>query len=287
MGEKKIAFVSGLLLILFLFGGCGRQELTENDIKTTDIYSSLETKYSQLERKYEKLREQKGKEEEPSEDAELYFKKMKRSTFYKVRYSDNATGRYEISDSSSLCKWLKKQLVRGIVETNQNAEEWKNEQTAIYQYTLYNEDNSVCQCQVYDGDYVVFDDLPDTIYYVAQVSRLGDGCLGREESKQVIKRSLVTRLYDSQLLFEDGELKSLADCRKLVIAFEQCKGKLCSKKPADVEAGSTREYIFKCDGDTYVMEVYQNCFSITENGGDVTWYQSEGEEVKQFLKTLN
>ena len=287
MGKKKIAIMVSILLLLILAGGCGERELTKGDITATEFYQDLETKYSQLERKYEKLKEQVPSEEEPSVDADVYFKKMKRSTFYKVRYSDNNTGKYEISDSASLCKWLKNQLVKGIVETNQNAEEWRNEQAALYQYTLYNEDNSICQCQVYDGDYIVFDDLPDVVYYVAQVSRIGDGCLGRGEAKDVIKRSLVVRLYDSQLLFENGEVKSVADCEELAIAFEKYKGKIASNKPQDVEAGSQREYIFKCDGDTYVMEVYQSCFSITKNGGDITWYQSDKELVQQFLKTLD
>lgn len=287
MLKKKIKIVFSIFFLIFLTGGCGQRELTEGDIKATDYYQDLEAKYSQLERKHEKLKEQLPSKEELPEDAENYFKRMKRSTFYKVRYSDNSNGKYEISDNAALCKWLKKQMVKGILETNQNAEEWMNEQTALYQYTLYNEDNSICQCQVYAGDYVVFDDLPDAVYYVAQVSRIGDGCFGRGDAKRVIKRSVVARLYDSQLLFENGEVKSMDDSQRLAVAFEECKGKIASKKPQDVEAGSQREYIFKCDGDTYVMEVYQSCFSITLNGGGVTWYQSDKELVQQFLKTLD
>lgn len=287
MGKKKIAVAFGMLLLLFLVGGCGQRELTKADIKGTEYYQDLEAKYSQLERKYEKLKEEISSGEELPEDAETYIKSIKRSTFHKVRYSENSTGNYEISDNVSLCNWLKKQLVRGIVETNQNAEEWKNEQAALYQYTLYNEDNSICQCHVYDGDYVVFDALPDTVYYVAQVSRIGDGCFGRDDGRKTIKRSLVARLYDSQLMFENGEVKSIAESKELAVAFEKCKGKIASKKPSDVEAGSKKEYIFKCDGDTYMMEVYESCFSITQNGGDVTWYQSEKELVQQFIKTLD
>lgn len=287
MGKKKFTVGFSILLLVFLVGGCGQRELTKADIKGTEFYQDLEAKYSQLERKYEKLKERTPSEEELSEDADTYFKSIKRSSFLKVRYSENSSGSYEISDNVSLCNWLKKQLVRGIVETNQNAEEWRNEQTALYQYTLYNEDNSICQCQVYDGDYVVFDALPDTVFYVAQVSRIGDGCFGRGDERKTIKRSLVARLYDSQLMFENGEVKSIAECRELAVAFEKYKGKIASKKPSHVEAVSKKEYIFKCDGDTYMMEVYESCFSITQNGGDVTWYQSEKDLVKQFLNTLD
>ena len=54
------------------------------------------------------------------------------------------------------------------------------------------------------------------------------------------------------------------EIRTLALSFQENKGTESESKPADVEGASKREYIFRCDGDTFVMEVYTKCFSITK-----------------------
>lgn len=281
-------------ILVFLFcifvvtvTGC-EKELTESDIKETDTYQELETAYNQLQRKYEKVIGTKADTttEEAAVDVASYLKHLKRSNFIKVRYTYNHNSRYEISDNVSLCKWLKEQLGKAVLETNLNGEEFQTEQTALYSYTLYNEDNSICQCQVYEGDYVVFSELPDSVYYVAGACRLGDASFVREEIPK-IQRSFKLQFYQSQLAYMNDKLLSIADTKKVGAAFADMDLKRVAAKPSDVEASSAREYIFKCDGITYVMEVYTAYFSVTREGNQVDWYQAKEEDIQEFLKVLN
>lgn len=279
-------FITAFILCLWVVGLCGcEKELTESDIKATDVYQDLETEYNKLQRKYDKLSGNQAdtSTEETQVNASQYLSKVKQSNYTKVRYSCNRNSRYEITDNASLCKWLKNQLAKAIPDTNKNAEEFQTEQTALYSYTLYNENNSICQCQIYEGNYVIFSDIADTVYYAAGTCRLGDASFAGENFPN-IPRSFKLQFYESQLAYKGGELLSIAETKLLAGKFADMQLKKLAVKPADVEAVAQEEYIFKCDGTTYVVEAYTSCFSVTKDGSQVEWYQAEPDEVREFLE---
>jgi hypothetical protein len=179
--------------------------------------------------------------------------------------------------------WLKKQFANAIADTNQNVQDWQEQHEALYSYTLYNEDNSVCQCQVYADDYVIFTDDQNTVYYVAGVCRLGDAVFSDSTTAKSPKRSVFSNLYESQIAFRDNKLLSVAATKAIASAFAYIPPQHLGAKPSDVEAGSQHELIFKCSGVTYVMEVYTNYVSITTDGSTVDWYRADAEQVKAFV----
>ena len=275
-------------LLLTMGAGCGK-ELTDSDIKGTKLYKDLETDYSQLERKYNKLvdsrkKEDSSSEEEASYDADVYLKNVRGSTYVRIQYMEIATSKSESSDNISMCKWLKTILGKAIVNTNINITELQAEQTALYSYALYNENNSLVTCSIYDGDLVVFNDIPDYVYYVPEVTRIGAGCFGNGKDYKAPRRTVYSELYESQLAFKDGDFLEREQIRKAASALAASAPKHLGMKPAYVENTAISEYIFKCDGNTYMMEVYSNCFSITKNGNEVEWYSLSKEAVKNYLK---
>lgn len=277
-------------ITLMMLAGCGK-EITEAEITASKVYQDLDTKYTSLQRKYDKLKSnttESETEDTANVDAAAYFKKIKKSLFTKVRYGQLVDSMsYKVSDNLSLCKWLKGQLGNAIAVTNVNVDEYTSEQEAKYHYTLYNEDNSVCECQVYEGDYVIFSDLPDMVYYVSEVTRLGQGAFADTTKLEKPVQSVYADLYDSQLVYSDGELLSREQGQLVASQFYQCKHKKLKEKPADVEGTSEREYIFLYDGTTYVMEVYLKYFSITKNGNEITWYRSNATDVQRLLNVLD
>lgn len=285
--QNVLTGIAGCLIILLLFAnGCGKKELTSEEVKATDTYQNLETKYNELERKYEKMKASVPENQETDVSADACLKRIKRSDFIRVKVSKVQDGRYEISDNRTLIKWAKKSFSNAIA-TQFRMEEFLSEQTSRFTYTLYNEDNTVSQCSVYEDDYVVFDEIPDTVYYVAGASRLGLGTFGTEQSAKLPSRSFETQLYESQMAYEQDRFLEEKEIRTLALSFQENKGTKSESKPADVEGASKREYIFRCDGDTFVMEVYTKCFSITKNGNEVKWYETEAQKVDAFLQCLN
>lgn len=289
----RILICALILSVLFCFSGC-EKKLTKEEIQRTEEYKDLKTKYSQLQRKYDKLKSTaKATEDATSSDAvdveteKSYFTHIKKSNYVKVRYElcgENAS--YEVSDNASLCKWLKKQVQKAARVDSLKAEDLTQEEGPRYSYHLYNEDNSVCAFQVYRDNYVIFSDLPQSVYYVNDVSRIVEGSLHVTDSKLRPKQSLFSDLFHSQLVFQNNVLLSREDGQKVAGTFYNIKHKKLSEKPADVESVSQAEYIFKCDGDTNVMEVYDRYFSITRQDQSVIWYRSTKEDVKTFLGVL-
>ena len=291
MKKHKWYQVAGILLMVGMLNsvtGC-EKEITVEDITASEEYQKLDTKYASLERKYAKLKSQSSSQSttESNREAEEYFNKIKKSEFVSVRYGQlSDTGEYPISDNKSLCKWLKKSVGAAVELSNVNADEFTAETEAVYNYTLYNEDNTVCECKIYQNNYVMFSELPDTVYYVEDITRLGDAAFVTEESLRMPKQSVYCDLYDSQMVFLGERLLSVEDGKAVASAFYQSRSKELKTKPVDVEEEHTQEYRFMYHGTTYKMKLYKQYISLQKNDEESVWYVSTEEDIEHLAKLL-
>ena len=293
MRKQKWYKVAGVLLLagmLNCFTGC-EKEITTEDITASEEYQKLDTQYASLERKYEKLKsqlaEQKTTEQESNSQATEYFNKIKKSVFVKVRYGHlKGNNSHEISENKSLCKWLKKSLGASVELSNVNADEFTAEQEPVYSYILYNEDNTVCECSIYKNDYVIFSELPDTVYYVADITRLGDAAFVNEELLKAPKQSVYSDLYDSRIVFQGERLLTIEEGRMVASAFYQGHFKELKTEPMDVEEDSIQEYRFMYNGTTYKLKLYKQYISLQKDSEERVWYIAAKEDIKYLTQLL-
>ena len=293
MRKQKWVNAAGILLVmgmLSVFTGC-EKEITTQDITASEEYQKLDTKYASLQRKYAKLKDELAAKQETelesSSEAVEYFNKLKKSVFVKVRYGQLAdSNQYQISDNKSLCKWLKKSLGAAVELRNVNADEYTAEEESVYDYVLYNEDNTVCECKIYKNDYVIFSELPDTVYYVAGITRRGDAAFVNEELLQAPKQSVYSDLYDSSIVFQGERLLSLEEGQKVASAFYQGKFKEQKTAPLDVEEESLQEYRFWYNGITYKLNLYSRYLSLQKNNEESVWYAASEEKMEYMMKIL-
>ncbi len=172
---------------------------------SSSYYKELQQENQKLEKQVEKLQEE-AADNSPTVDEERavdYLDKIARDNLVRleVGYADNMDGS-EFVDNEAAFTFATLLAKRANLTQKYTPEEVEEMYGPGYEYILYDEDNAVYEVYVYGGNYVVFTDLPNNVYYVYNASALGDAFLHYRNGYP--NSSLLHRLADSALIIDEA-----------------------------------------------------------------------------------
>ncbi len=306
---KVFMLLSVCLVVSSSLSGC---KPSEKKVVSSSYYKELNKKYKKLKKENEELKEELASRDEPSEDeqrASDYLEKIGRDRIInlEVGYADNMEGSELIKDKEffGIATAIAK---RADLTERYTPEEIEKKYGPGYEYVLYDEDNAVYVIRVYKGDYVVFTDLPDNVYYSYRAGALGDAFMHYRNGYP--NSRLLHRLADSPLV-SDG-----SKCYENDSAFEAAnyirsmdrkqtsrkkaeeawkKAYLSGKKKSSSSEDSgepelseyepdSKSYTFYHHGNVMTMTLYKEHICILNMDDKETWYKAEPEEIKELKK---
>lgn len=302
MVKKRIVCLgTAFLLGMVLLTGCEKGPSRE-EVEGSEYYQQLQTTNKEQKKKLKSLeeevnalqqelvKEQQKEENQPStqkgnKQAEKYLDKIRNSSLLSVEvgYTDDYCASVYVRDQAifPLAKNLGK---TADLTTKYTPEKLKEEMGPGYIYTLYEEDNSIFQAEVYGDGYVVFQDLPGQVYYCKGSNYLGQAYLIRRGSYPNSK--LLHRMADSAIIIK-SQSKAWTQATALKAAnyidrVEKQKIKANETK----EAKKSEEYILFSYGNRMELSLYESQICITAWDGTEKWFQMTKEQVKELKKTI-
>lgn len=285
--KKKRLIIFFMVVLLCTISGCGKKEITKEEIKSSDMYQDLKIKLDKLQADYDDLEEkmQNMESESPSEvENNEYRTKLTRGGVYKfdIQDAEENQEKVSLSDEDSLAQ-MSIYMNRADWDTNVDIEYLTDHHVKQYRYVLYDEDNSVYEMSIYDDDYLVFDDLQDKVFYAKGVSSFGNAFFTSNEYRPHL--SLVASLYESALFFVDDRLYDKQKAQSAIAAFEA----LSKNKKKNIEC--KEENLKKTMqgrrfGTVYEMKIYKKAIVLSDDVGNVEYYKVTSEDSKEFLKNF-
>lgn len=199
--SKYVVLLISLVLI-FSLTGC---KASKKKVLESSYYKELQKENKKLKKQNKSLKSKVDAENDMTEDeqrASDYLEKISRDHLVKleVGYADNMDGS-EFIEGEAVFSLATTIASRADKTTKYTPDEVKEKYGPGYEYILYDEDNAIYEIMVYGGNYIVFTDLPNNVYYAYNASAIGDAFLhfrnGYPNSK------LFHRLADAPLIIND------------------------------------------------------------------------------------
>lgn len=281
-----------LLVLVFLLSGCNKgpsQEEVEGseyyqalqkenkDLKNT--IESLEEEVNDLSKEILKMHEENNEDRESSNKAEEYLKKIKKSSLIQVEaaYTDGY-GDSVYSTNDAICTFMKKLVQKADLTANYTPEKLREEMGTGYIYTLYEEDDSIFQLEVYGDGYVIFRDLPGQVYYCPGSTSLGKALLLRKGSYP--NSNLLHRMADSSLVVQKE--KKAWDQTVCLEAANYINFMEKKEVNSNRESNLSKSYVFYSYGNQITLEIYKSHICIIGWDGEETWYQVQKEDITEL-----
>lgn len=285
MRKKKVLVVFGLLSILSVIGGC-KKELTQEEVEQTKYYTDLLSQYNKLEKSNKKLEEQlEEATAESSEDKEVteLLDKISRDSLIKmeIAYGDTTSGSVFTENKGVLS--LAKQLAN-TADTIElyTADDVKLKYAHLYTYTLYDEDNSVFELEVYEGNYVIFKDLPKRAFSVYKAERFGDAFLERRSYYPTV--STRSKMAESTLILRGNKAYENDIAYEIVSKIHEMDKKEIAKKKVKEELKT--EYLFYYRGEVVTLSLGNTVIKIQDSSTDKETYYQVSKEVMKEVKAI-
>lgn len=280
MRKKKIIVMIGLVVSLALLGGC-KKELTQEEVEQSEYYTELLSQYNKITKENKKLTTQleKATAEKPEDkETKELLEKIKRDSIIKLELSyGDTTSDSVFVENKGVLKLINQLANNADVVQDYKADDVKFKYQHLYNYTLYDEDNSVFELEVYDGNYVIFKDLPERVFYVYEASQFGDAFLARKDYYPTI--SARTKMVEAPIIIK-GEQVYQKDKAKEVVTFIHSmeKQEIAAKK---VKASLKNEYLFYYHGEIVTLAIGKQVIKI-EDSEKATYYKVSAETVKEL-----
>ena len=296
---KKI----GILSVLFILSLCALTgcKASKKKVLSSTYYKELKSEKEELEKENEKLKEEAETTKGITADEQRaidYLDKIARDRLVKLEigYADNMENSEFIEDEAAFS--LATAIARRADLTGKYTPEQIEEKYGPgYEYILYDEDNAVYEIKVYNGNYVIFTDLPNNVYYAYNASALGDGFLNYRDGYP--NSNLLHRLADCSVITDKEGNYYEGDTANAVAnhinhmdktkssrdkAEEAWKKNVKSKKKA--QEGSYEPvsvvYTFYHHGNKMILTIYETFYSIENMDGKKTWYKAEKDDVNEL-----
>ena len=297
-----------LLLCLLLAGLTAGCRPSKKKVLSSTYYKELNKEYKKLQKENGKLKGELEAKDAPSEDekrASDYLAKIARDRMIslEVGYADNMEGGELITDSiffpaaTAIAK-------RADLTSKYTPQQVEDKYGPGYGYILYDEDNAVYELKVYGGNYVVFTDLPNNVYYAYNAQALGDAFLHYKNGYP--NSRLLHRLADSALV-QDGKycyenesaflaanfirtMDKKRSSRKKAdkVWLKEYKKKHKTNSEEDPEPSQYepkgKEYLFYHHGNVMKVTLYKEYLCILNMDGKETWYKADSDDIKQLRK---
>ena len=292
-GRLLLALLAAICLLLP--AGCS---ISKEDVEETSYYQDLLKKNKSLEKKVKKLESELEDDNNQSEDS-------KRANDYLARIARDCLAKLEIGflDDMDNSEFIEEKaafsMATLIGSRADKTSKYSPEELAAmpgtgYEYVLYDEDNAVYEIMVYPGDYVVFTDLPNDVYYSRGASALGDAFLHYREGYP--NSSLLHRLADSPMV-TDEQHHYYENSTAVAVAnyLDKMDKKKTNRKSALKKWGDQQEarekaginYIFFHHGNTMTMTLYDTYVRIENMDQKAVWYKTTEENIDAVHKIFS
>ncbi len=287
-----------ILVLAFSLTGC---KASKKKVLSSSYYKELKKENKELKKENKSLKSKVDAENDMTEDeqrASDYLEKIARDHLVKleVGYVNNMDGSEFVEDQAvfSLATAI---ASRADKTTKYTPDEVKEKYGPGYEYILYDEDNAVYEIMVYGGNYIVFTDLPNNVYYAYNASAIGEAFLHFKNGYPNSK--LFHRLADAPLItnsngkcYENEVASSVANYIDQMSKKKsnEARAKLKWGKKAAKKLSKGKEYTFYHHGNTMKLVIYDEYFTVTNMNGKTIWYHAEKEAIskmKNIFKEAN
>lgn len=295
-GRRKIYAVLIITIVLvFSLTGC---KASKKKVLSSSYYKELKKENKKLKKENKSLKSKVDAENDITEDEQRaidYLEKISRDHLVKleVGYADRMEASEFVEDEAvfSLATAI---ASRADKTTKYTPDEISEKYGPGYEYILYDEDNAIYEIMVFGGNYIVFTDLPNNVYYAYNASAIGDAFLHYKDGYP--NSTLFHRLAETPLITSDK-----GNCYENDVAFSvanyidrmdkkksnEARAKKKWGKKAAKKLSKGREYTFYHHGNTMKLTVYDEYYTITNMDGKTSWYHAPKESVaklKEFFK---
>lgn len=278
--------------------GC---KASKKKVLSSEYYKELNAKYEKLEKENTKLQRQIDAKDEPTEDeqrAKDYLDKIARDSLVKleVGHSDNMKGSEFVNTKAAFS--IATQIAsRADITAKYTVKELNEKFESKYEYVLYDENNAVYEIEVFEGDYIIFSDLPNNVYYCYQASALGDAFLHYKDGYPNSK--LLHRLADSAVITTGNDTihfdnRIAVEAANYIDKMEKDSSskekaekvwkEAAKKNNKEYEEPKGIKYTFYHHGNQLILTIYDEYIKIKNMDDKVTWYQADEESIKELKK---
>ena len=274
----------GVLLAVLTVTGC-QKEPTQEEVEQSEYYTTLLSQYNKLKKQNKKLEAalEEATAEKPEDlEVEALLDKVSRDSLIKleIAYGDTTSGSV-FTENKGVLKLANQLASTADVVDLYTPDDIRLNYEQLYTYTLYDEDNSVFELEVYDGNYVIFNDLPERVFYVYDAAKFGDAFLERREYYPAIsarakmaESSVITRgekAYDNKVAYE--VVSYINSMNK-----ETISGKNVKKFKI--------EYLFYYHGEVITLGVSDSVIKI-QDSENKTFYKTDEDTIKGLKKIFS
>lgn len=278
--KKKLILALMLILIGCSAAGC-KKELTKEEVTASSYYQELLDKYHKKKDKVEELREKLGdakSQNQGNNEAEQFLEKVERGYFIKLQVNDRL-GRSYFIDYDPMFVYVKKWIARAQWLPRYSKEEAITGLEPTYEYYLYDEDNSTYMMQVYENDYVCFQERPDDVFVIYGANDMGDAFVssGDMEYTNLLKQ------MGHAFLAVKGEKKYYE--AKNIKAFAQALEDTEKKKGKAETKEAKEQFLFFYHGQVIQVNFYDSKLAIIGDEKQI-WYNIGKENLSVLKKIL-
>lgn len=285
MIKRNVVTVLVILFVGVLFTGC-KKELTKEEVEATPFYNDLLKQNDQLKEENSDLNDKitAANEKSPEEvEIEALLDKISRDSLIKMEVA--------ITNNPSSSIFIENKGVLSIANKLAMNSDWVTRYTVdeieltygtAYTYVLYDEDNSVFEVSVYEGDFIVFKDLPDKVFYSYGAKAFGDAYLARKNYYP--NTGLLTTMMESALITKDQKAYGKTVVAKVVEYFDEME-KESIKTAKFIDEGAVN-YTFHNHGSTTEMKINESQIQIGHNDKKYS-YKASKESIKSLKKLFS
>ncbi|MBS4931285.1 MAG: hypothetical protein KH020_08135 [Clostridiales bacterium] len=279
MQKKRQALIAGILLATLSISvtGC-KKEPTQEEVEQSEYYTDLLSQYNKVKKQNKKLEAalEEATAESPEDiEVEALLDKVSRDSLIKVEvaYGDTTTGSV-FTENKGVLEFANALASSADVIDIYTPDDIRLNYEQRYTYTLYDEDNSVFELEVYDGDYVIFKDLPERVFYVYKASKFGDAFLERREYYPTL--SARAKMAESSIIVRGEKAYDSKTAYKVVSYINSMKKETISGK--NIKELKTN-YLFYYHGEVLTLGIGKKVIMI-QDSEKKTFYKTDEETVK-------
>lgn len=279
MSRKQLLTLVALLSVCTIFSGC-KKEPTQEEVEGSKYYSGLLKQYDKLKQKNDKLKEQLAatKEKTPKEtEIDTLLDKIGRDSLIKMEIDYADGGGSIFTDNKGVLSLANDLAMTADPVTRYSVDDIKLNYDATYKYVLYDEDNSVFGISVFEGDYIIFDDIPDQVFYAYSANKFGKAYLQRKRYYPDIK--FMTMMIESPIVVRGNKAYDNTTVYKAVSCLATIDKTKIKKDKVDEDVKT--EYLFLNHATVLTVSIGKHTIHMEGNGVD-QWYKVSEASITDF-----
>lgn len=292
---KKINFSAilfcSILVMAVSLNGC-QKELTKEEVIETSYYKNLKKKYDNLKKEKKELEEQleeATKTDPDDQRAITYLRKLQKDSLVKLEVAPaNDPYKNSFFSQKAILKSATNLIRKSDLTYHYTPETLKKDYKAKYVYTLYDEDNSIFEITVYEGNYIVFSDLPHKVYYCYNADLIGNAFLETREDDDAITLPLLYKISQSPIvLVDEGEvIHTRPVIQRFTKLFNELEKEEMEQNTQDAEKKQVT-YTFYDNGKEIILTIYETQLSMEDGENGEIWCRLSEKEIEKIRKILD